>query len=213
MIAPRRHDLVWVDPAAFGGGSGAIRAATDWARARLPFVQRASEPGRSDTALGWCRPLAAPPPRRIPLLVPPEAILARARPPRLADAIDAAPRGWGPQLRALVAEALEASLCLRVYGSLAWEWTTGLRYVWPGSDLDLLIEGVDRAPTGRVASVLEAMTSRSRPRIDGEVVLSSGDAIAWREFGRSRCEALLVRGVAGARLVRRATLEPSIAST
>lgn len=193
MIPARRHDFIWLD--ARGLGPGPLQ---DWAAAGRPFVQRAglAEPGK--VLLGWCQPPDGGP-RRHGFSAPADAIRRRARPPRLSEAADAAPDNWRPLIDRLLAEEARRHLELRVYGSLAWSALTGLSYLRPQSDLDLLIGETRGGPGREGLAFLRAFEAHVAPRVDGEIVFSSGDAVAWREILSAPRE-VLVRGLFGPRL-------------
>ena len=85
--------------------------------------------------------LALPPAQgkhRISLVVAMQDIVRHTPPLRLADAIAHAPAGWQPALAELEAVAIQNDLELRVFGSLAWQALSGLNYMTPQSDIDLL---------------------------------------------------------------------------
>ena len=85
--------------------------------------------------------LALPPAqgkRRIALSVAANDIARYTPPLRLADAIAHAPAAWQPALAELDAAAIDIDLELRVFGSLAWQALSGMQYLTPQSDIDLL---------------------------------------------------------------------------
>ena len=71
---------------------------------------------------------------------------------------------------------------LRVFGSVAWEALTGLRYLTPASDIDLLWWPADAAQVAEVIALLRAWESGHGIRADGEVEFDDGTAVAWREW-------------------------------
>lgn len=206
-LRPCRHDFVWVDPGVFGT-TLIEREMAAWAASGLPFVQRTGAPAAGEVLLGWSRPLGAPH-KRVALAVPSSGVRARARPPNLELAAEAAPRAWRPILADLISAARPTGLTVRIYGSLAWAWITNLRYVWSGSDLDVLILGWEDAKPASAKAFLEQAAAVVRPRIDGEIVLTTGDAVAWREV-RSGADRLLARSIRGPALVSRELLAPGL---
>jgi malonate decarboxylase holo-[acyl-carrier-protein] synthase len=69
---------------------------------------------------------------------------------------------------------------IQVYGSFGWEALTDMSYVRPGSDLDLRVEVPDHETAAAVARALNAL--QLPMRVDGELALPDGSAIAWREY-------------------------------
>ncbi len=68
------------------------------------------------------------------------------------------------------------------FGSLLWQYLTGLGYLSPRSDIDVLWP----VPTVcDIGSLLVGITEAERlapMRIDGEVVFPDGNAVNWREL-------------------------------
>jgi len=177
-----------------------------WAAHDWPLVvarQDAAAPGR--IALGlpaparWGR-------RRIALQVAAGGIARRGRfaaPEAVLPLLpDGARDGWRRLAGALRALAVPAG----VYGSYGWQALTGLDYLHAGSDIDLCLPVRDAPQADRVADRLEAFCSGTPPRLDGELMLPGGAAVAWREWRRWRAGgmagAVLVKRLDGAALVR-----------
>ena len=99
--------------------------------------------------------------------------------------------------------ALAATLpAARVFGSYGWQCLTGLPYVHPRSDIDLLLPVDDPAAADAIAARLDAAAT-GLPRLDGELVFADGRAVAWREWLQwraGRVGELLVRRIGGVRL-------------
>jgi phosphoribosyl-dephospho-CoA transferase len=174
------------------------RLVAGWADAGYPLVAR--RPGHSDTA--GTVPLGLPLPpahgkRRIAVCLMPRDIARSSPPPLLRDAAAATPAFWHAAIDAL----LQVDPLTRCFGSLAWQYLTGLAYVSDASDLDLLwdlpaVEGIDR--------FLESITAISRAapmRIDGEVLGAAG-GVNWRELWRGG--EMLVKDRAEVHLMTRA---------
>lgn len=71
-----------------------------------------------------------------------------------------------------------------VYGSLAWQALTGLAYVTPTSDLDVLV--TVRSERELMES-LDLMKGRAgNLPLDGEVIFPNGMAVAWKEVDQLR---------------------------
>ena len=91
----------------------------------------------------------------------------------------------------------------RVFGSLAWAALTGLDYLGPASDLDLLWPVL---PPPRMAALLAALggiETRAPMRLDGEVLLPDGSGANWREIQAGAAE-ILVKRAGGVALLPRA---------
>ncbi|MBP2306524.1 malonate decarboxylase holo-[acyl-carrier-protein] synthase [Azospirillum melinis] len=164
----------------------------DWCAAGRPLViaRRRSEDEVGELRLG----LATPDKRRIGLHVAVEAVTGRLPPLPLAEAVDAAPALWRPMLTDLARRAEELGTAAAVYGSLAWQQRTGLPYVRPESDVDLLFAPCDRWQLDRLLELL-AELGDGNPRLDGEILLPDGATVAWRELA-GRPARLLVKGTA-----------------
>ncbi|MCM8737325.1 malonate decarboxylase holo-[acyl-carrier-protein] synthase [Azospirillum sp. A1-3] len=164
----------------------------DWCAVGRPLVIARGRPGdgAGELRLG----LATPDKRRIGLHVAADAVAVRLEPLRLAEAVDAAPEAWRPMLVELVRRAQDVGVTPAVYGSLAWQHRTGLGYVRPDSDVDLLFVPRDRWQLDGLLDLLTAVGDGS-PRLDGEILLPDGAAVAWRELA-GRPARLLVKGPA-----------------
>jgi phosphoribosyl-dephospho-CoA transferase len=183
----RRHDLVWLDPEidarrfATDDRTGVVR---DWARQHLPFVvTRQSGPTLGDArqiSLGLTLP-SAPARTRVALCADRGAIVRHARPLSLSDAMLHVPVGWRASLEQVRLLAENTRTAVRVYGSLSSQIFTGNRYLDAASDVDLLLECNAETNLRALLAGLEDMPA-SAPRIDGEVMLPDGWAIAWREL-------------------------------
>lgn len=169
----------------------------DWCAAGRPLVIARGRPG--DVAGELRLGLATPDKRRIGLHVAAGAVAERLAPLPLAEAVEAAPEAWRPMLADLARRAQDLGAAAAVYGSLAWQHRTGLRYVRPDSDIDLLFAPSDRWRLARLLDLL-AETGDGTPRLDGEILLPDGAAVAWRELaGRELAgppARLLVKGLA-----------------
>ncbi len=166
-----------------------------WVPDGRPLVARASPSADAPATIAAGLPL--PGRRRIALSLPAAALVRRASPPPLAEAMDQAPAAWRPVCTTLVADAAP-----RVFGALLWQHVTGLPYLHPGSDLDLLwLEPTD--PDAVVRSLLGVAASAPMT-IDGEIVLR-GFGVQWREFA-SGAETVLAKSLDGARLLPRRAL-------
>ena len=86
-----------------------------------------------------------------------------------------------------------------------WPGSTGRRtrdspISLPDSDADLLFRPVGWGAVLKIIRVLERFQRQHHaPRLDGEIVLPDGDAIAWREISNHPAK-VLAKGMNGARL-------------
>ncbi|MCB8877126.1 malonate decarboxylase holo-[acyl-carrier-protein] synthase [Acidisoma silvae] len=123
--------------------------------------------------------------RRLALTLPERDIVSIQPPPRLAAAAATAPAAWQGTIAALL--RLDAGT--RCFGSLAWHYLTGLSYLSPASDLDLLWE-LPAQPSSLLDGIA-AIAGAAPMQIDGEVQGSSG-AAQWRELHAS-CDHVAVK--------------------
>lgn len=85
--------------------------------------------------------------------------------------------------RRLFQELSIAGLRCRVFGSHGWQLLTGLKYLRPGSDLDLLLNVSSPDEADRAADCLMRHEQQANlPRIDGELAFGNGSAVSWREW-------------------------------
>lgn len=129
--------------------------------------------------------------------------IARAQPlptlDRVATLVDACPDGVAQVAR----EAARVGLVLRVFGAWAWQALTGLAYVTPASDLDLVARPRDRVELVRLFALARRWDRALGGRLDLEIALPGDEAVAWREWNR------IVSVDAGARA---AEVEPKLAA-
>ncbi|WP_210731753.1 malonate decarboxylase holo-[acyl-carrier-protein] synthase [Sphingomonas sp. PAMC26645] len=156
----------------------------DWVSNGSPLVVRRPDCAAQDGMIALGLPL--PPShgkRRIAVELSLAALIDLSSPPTLAEAQVVAPKNWHPT----IARLLDVDPAVRTFGGLAWQFLTGLPYLSPSSDLDLLwLQG---APLGELA----AIDADAPMRIDGEVVASDGGAVQWRELGSATGEVLVKR--------------------
>jgi phosphoribosyl-dephospho-CoA transferase len=163
---PRRHDLIFLSPVAW---RSLVKTRDDlageplvagWVDRGWPLVARRLMPDEADgLALGLpLPPLAGK--RRLSVLIRPDDIVSTAPPPTLSAAASVAPETWRHTLDKVASLASRHGVEARVFGSLAWRNLTGLEYLSPGSDLDLLLPlprtGVARLTAGLAAIEVQA---------------------------------------------------------
>ena len=199
-----RHDLVWLTPAGWDAAlATAHPALTLWREHDWPAVVRRQEPGvgSDSVCLGMPLPLSFGARQRLALVVDTKHV-ARTRPPLpLADALSAAPPQW---LAALV--ALQRAVDLRVFGSLAMQSLTGMAYLRPVSDIDLLLTPASTTELDAGVALLEQHAALLP--LDGEILFARGEAVAWKEWLAARRDGarVLVKSLHGVRLAEPSTL-------
>lgn len=201
-----RHNLVWLDPAAcyerdinvtapaFGGE---IRR---WKDLGWPVVVRrcqADEP-EDKACLGVTLPLSRDR-ARVAVRVSLRAILRVEPPCSLERVIPSAPPSWQPRLRSLGRRSADLDISFGVFGSLSWQHLTGERYLKPSSDVDLLFRPTDVRQLGEGLRLLREWEEDTGLHADGEVLLSDGSGVAWRELLRPHDD-VLVKEMSAVRL-------------
>jgi phosphoribosyl-dephospho-CoA transferase len=189
-----RHMLLRVDPfcwsrvLARSPGVPAGSAAPwlqSWSARGWPVMVRRYLPAESTDVIPAA--VSLPPQSRgsgFALRVLEEEIAATVPALALAAAEGAAPTSWLSTIRVLAAAGARCGSEPAVYGSLLWQWLTGLPYLTPRSDLDLCWP-VDNEPQARsLTAELSRIAQDSPMRIDGELLLPDGAAVAWREYAR-----------------------------
>jgi phosphoribosyl-dephospho-CoA transferase len=119
---------------------------------------------------------------RIALLLPADGVLQRSSPPLLRAIAMVADSSWRSTIASLLVLGAESGVEPSAFGSLLWQHQTGLTYLSPHSDLDVLWP----VPPGfDVLSLVFSIAELQREaplRIDGEVVFPDGSAVNWREL-------------------------------
>ncbi len=158
----------------------------DWAELGRPVIVRRRLPGDGADDVPAALPL---PPRcgkqRIAVRFPPEAELAASPPVLLRDAAAAAPAAWHEVIARLVALGGSLGVAPRVFGSLLWQHATGLSYLTPRSDLDLLWPVPDEAAAEALVQALLRLDASAPVRLDGELLLPDGAGVNWRELAQA----------------------------
>jgi len=207
-----RHTLVWIRPESRGAVAAQV---TDgelhahvfaWLAADRPLVV-ARQPCGASLSDPISVGLALPPAqgkRRIGLIVAVQDIVRHTPPLRLADAIAHAPAEWQPALAELDAVAIQNDLELRVFGSLAWQALSGLQYLTPQSDIDLLWHPLSHMQLQQGIALLARWEQDHGLRADGEVLFGGSSAVSWREWSTLKSgddQRVLVKRVSSAKLV------------
>ena len=152
-----------------------------WAARGLPLVVTRQPPHQGATIAAGLPAPARYGRRRLALGVAPRDVVFFDEFPAADAATRLLPRADVAPWRALVAALSGTGCAPRVYGGYGWQALTRLAYVHADSDLDLLLPVSDHEHADAVAHVLAASTWAG-PRLDGELLLPDGAAIAWREW-------------------------------
>ena len=185
----RRHDLLYVTPAAWAWtlvdhpSAAALPLVQSWADRGWPVIVRRREGAEAPRVVPVGIPL--PPEagkRRVALLLQADGVRRRSPPPLLRAVARAADPTWRPAITRLVALGRKTGVEPRAFGSLMWQHQTGLPYLSPSSDIDLLWP----VPVGfDVSSLLFGIAEvqrHARVRIDGEILFPDGSSVNWREL-------------------------------
>ena len=185
----RRHDLLGVVPDVWASALAHCPSLADlplvgsWADRGWPVIvrRRAEADDPALVPVGLPLPPAAGK-RRIALLLPPDGVLQRSSPPLLRTAARVADPGWRSTIASLLALGARAGVEPSAFGSLLWQHQTGLTYLSPRSDLDVLWPVPPSLDVLSLAFGIAEVQRDAPLRIDGEVVFSDGSAVNWREL-------------------------------
>jgi phosphoribosyl-dephospho-CoA transferase len=184
----QRHQLVFLFPTAWRAllasrpDLASIPWLKDWADYGWPLIVRRRLPGEtSGLPVGLPLPPSAGK-RRIALQVRYEDIASTAPLPKVSDVIGSAPPSWRPRLRQLADLAQRYRVRSSVCGSLAWQRLTGLAYLTPDSDLDMVWSVPDRDQIKRFLTEVADIEACAPMRLDGELVREDGSSVNWREL-------------------------------
>ncbi|MBA3595964.1 MAG: malonate decarboxylase holo-[acyl-carrier-protein] synthase [Methylibium sp.] len=207
-----RHRRVWLTPALSRGDvagceePAAIDRVIDWARKGRPVIGRGALPHDTPDllplGLAW---IEAGRRLRLSFCVPMHAVERIEEPLPLAEVAPTLPPAMRSSAMRLVQFAVDIGMPLRVYGSVFWQHTSGEAYLHDHSDLDLLAQPETADDAKRWLDALELTEATSAVRIDGEVELPTGEAVAWRELAAAS-EKILVKSDAGPSLRPRASV-------
>jgi phosphoribosyl-dephospho-CoA transferase len=103
-------------------------------------------------------------------------------PVSLAQSSACVPKAWSRQVSGVGSLASRIGLQPYVFGALLWQHLTGLPYLRPESDIDLLWPGPDRRGSGLLLDGLDMLDQIGPARLDGEILLPSGAGVNWREL-------------------------------
>jgi phosphoribosyl-dephospho-CoA transferase len=185
----RRHDLLHVSPDAWASALAHRPALADlpllgqWADQEWPVIvrRRAEGEDRGLVPVGVPLPPAAGK-CRVALVLPPGSILQRSSPPLLRAAANVAQPGWQSTIASLLALGTRTGVKPSAFGSLLWEHLTGLAYLSPKSDLDVLWPVPADFDVLSLVFGIAQVQRHASVRIDGEVIFPDGSAVNWREL-------------------------------
>ncbi|WP_183844492.1 malonate decarboxylase holo-[acyl-carrier-protein] synthase [Rhizobium etli] len=211
----RRHDLLRVEPEAWremlvatgsldGLAHGPQRLVEGWAERGLPVIVRRGTVGGDEHTIAVGLPL---PPTlgklRLGFFIPPEHMAARVAALSVTEAARSAPAHLRPQVEAAAGLGRRFGLQPAVFGALLWQHLTGLAYLQPGSDIDLIWPAPPRESLNELLDDLAELDKAGPNRLDGEIILSTGEGANWRELrGALACPGgtVLVKSMHGAEL-------------
>lgn len=182
-----RHMLVWLDDA----GWNAAQATTEpqpkaafrlWQTQSWPLIVRRADidAAADEICLGLPLPPDEDSGRKVRISLRAHAAHIRKATPAIELASVSRPSSGALRapLAALQHEA--EGMHLRVYGSLAMEAITGLPYVSPTSDVDILFHPASRRHLENGIAILDRH-AKLLP-LDGEIVFPGGAAVSWKEW-------------------------------
>ena len=190
LAPPPRHALLYVGAEAWArvlahrADLAQIPLVADWATKGWPLIARRRDARDASDAVPAGLPL---PPAlgkaRVRIALVPDMV-ERVEPlPPLQVLLGVAPASWGRTIEALGALGDRTGCAPRVFGSFAWAALTGLAYLEPTSDLDLLWALRADTDVDALTAELAAIERAAPGAIDGELVREPGAmAVNWREL-------------------------------
>jgi len=207
-----RHDLVWLDPTRWEANLRTrlapelYPAVRSWLAAGFPVVARRCDKPEPDNRIAVGIPLS---PRRggqrVALCVAPAAVRSVQRPPLLNTILHAVPPDWKLPLNNFATAVRPHDVGVRVYGSLMWQCLTREPYLHAASDIDLLLEANSASALPPIMYLLQRWEQDHGIRVDGEVLLRDGRAVAWRELAGTQAR-VLVKSLSTVELIPRKTV-------
>lgn len=201
---PARHTLAWLSATAAWRADLPAQEPrlAAWFAQGLPAMVARRAVDDPDPRLRLGVPLPPSEGRlRVALRVAAHEVRLLQPPPALDEVLArGVPDGWRGAL-----QAMQRLAPARVFGAFAWQHLSGLPYVHPRSDIDLLWQISNTAQADTLVQHLQNWEGTQARRVDGELCLADGGAVNWREYaGGSR--QVLVKRTEGAALELRDTL-------
>ena len=182
----RRHDWAYLHAGVLPATGSADAAARAWLEGWIDrggplVVTRQNGFDETSVALGIVLP-AALGSSRIACTIAPSAIARQRGPVTVDEAASVLPAAEARALRQFASVITDHATHLGVYGSTAWQFLTTETYRHAQSDIDIIC---DVASSAGFAACLAAFADAAiyfPSRIDGELRISCGHAVAWREL-------------------------------
>lgn len=158
-----------------------------WSQAGWPVIARRADADADNDQV--CLGLAIPPQPgcgtrpRIALRVGTAEVVQVLPPVALESLTAVIPEAWRAAYALLVQDASASQLSFQAFGSVALQAVTGLAYITPSSDIDLLFYPTRRSQLRQALSLLEKHALHLP--IDGEFVFPTGDAVSWKEWSQA----------------------------
>jgi phosphoribosyl-dephospho-CoA transferase len=187
----RRHQRVWLDPSMAaneiaGLGDDEADAVLTWLRRGLPFVCRSASinnlPQRISLGLKTSTEAGG---ARLGFTIDTRHVRRVQEPLALAEAIDAMPAPMRTAALQLADRSAALAVPVHVYGSVSWQHASRDVYLHGSSDLDILARPASQASAEQWVSAVRIVQAAASVRIDGEIELPCGGAVAWREWAGS----------------------------
>lgn len=213
----RRHDRVFLVPgASFRPACAEIEAGVQaavrkWIDAGRPLVAARQAPDRPGVVLGLTLPTAQGR-QRVGVLVERQDIAATRSPLSVAQCLPRLPAAEAGPLALLEENLAGVGVEAGVYGSLAWEVMADAAYRYAESDIDLICDVRSLAQLGPTLAALRQCAARLGGKLDGEIRLPNGDAVAWKELDRQVDAPQASVLVKGERIVGLLTVQELLAS-
>jgi phosphoribosyl-dephospho-CoA transferase len=214
----RRHDLlhvapdVWASVLALCPPVADLPLVADWSDQGWPVIVRR----RAEAEDQHLVPVGVPLPpaigkRRVALLIPHDGVIQRSLPPSLCATARVADPGWRSTIDALLSVAARSGVEPAAFGSLLWQHLTGLAYLSPRSDLDVLWSIPADFDVHTLVCRIGEVQRDATVRIDGEIIFPDGTAVNWRELWNAYQAAegatVLAKTMEGVQLLKIASLQ------
>lgn len=189
----QRHDLVWLDPA--GHYPDAL---SHWLNNGYPCVIPRQDMVEShQLKVAWSLPRDKSATGRMAVTIDAWQVIRHQPPPPLIILSQ-----LGIAIDSLIAEFQQLGIAVGVFGSFAWQYLTGEKYLHDGSDIDLLLPIKTARQLQRLPDLLQSLAEISQRRVDGEIGFPDGRAVAWREWFSASGE-LLVKSIDNIEIIGR----------
>jgi phosphoribosyl-dephospho-CoA transferase len=185
----RRHSFAWITDSGSISQFAASETLQDdvvclrkWLGKERPVIIR--RPCVSEDGKLLYVGLALPPDpvkRRLAFHLPFSSLAHVVEPPLWTECADAFSES-SEMVSPILSATRAAELPLQTFGSYAWQHFSGLSYVTPHSDIDLLVP-INRREDWRRFLRFMSETQKTHHRVDLEIVLHGDASFNWREFG------------------------------